>query len=114
MLLLSYNNELPVTCTLSVFAGILLLTQLRRFWYKRAAHYSLPTDEATFANYRKLIDDNPNELSKVLINQDAMLGRMGGRVNDLGSEVGDSNALTSFLPKRYVSIWLMAANTSGW
>jgi uncharacterized protein len=52
----------------------------------RAAHYTLPADEATFANYRKLIDDNPNELSKVLINQDATLGRLGGRVNDLGSD----------------------------
>lgn len=52
----------------------------------RAAHYTLPTDEATYAQYRKLIIANPNDLSKVLINQDATMGRLGGRVNDVGSD----------------------------
>ncbi len=52
----------------------------------RAAYYTLPTDDATYANYQKLIADNPNDLSRVLINQDATMGRLGGRVNDVGSD----------------------------
>jgi len=71
----------------AILSPIVLYKSLHRAHHAdRVAYYTMPDDSATLSKYKKLLTNNTNNISRVLIGQDAKVGRLAGRVNDVGSD----------------------------